>query len=422
MFFGSILGGILSDRFGRLLIYRCGAILSLVSGVAIGFAPNIYVFAFLRCMVAISSCAAAKVAVVYVVEICNERWRSFAGLSYTIGFGLGCMLLSVFAYFIRDWRTLEIAISSTFAVCVVVSFCVDKSPRWVYVQGDSREAETICRHIARRNGIVVSDEVWDQFEGVKEDESKEKKVESKNTLKEMLIRPFTRLMLLNNMFVWMTTSLVYYGLTLNSGALAGNIFINNAAGGLMELMAALVSGPAIAKFGCRNSVIFYEFLASFSCLVSTIAIQFANSNKAVETLGVVLAMIGRFGISAAWAVMYLHTPALFATPGRSSALGASSMASRVGSIITPFTLQLQYNIPWLTQTVFGIGAFIVACLCTLYPETHGRPMMSSYDEAEMRFKRHVTQTRLYRIVCCFRSRPIEEDYNAREFETMEKVA
>ena len=30
-------------------------------------------------------------------------------------------------------------------------------------------------------------------------------------------------------------------------------------------------------------------------------------------------------------------------------MGVVSMASRIGGIITPFTLQLQYSIPWLTS-------------------------------------------------------------------------
>lgn len=77
-------------------------------------------------------------------------------------------------------------------------------------------------------------------------------------------------------------SLVYYGLALNSGSLAGDIYVNNAAGGLMELGAALLCLPAIAKFGCRNSVAFSLFLASFSCLFSTVAIQFAANNQGID--------------------------------------------------------------------------------------------------------------------------------------------
>lgn len=53
---------------------------------------------------------------------------------------------------------------------------------------------------------------------------------------------------------------------------------------------------------------------------------------------VFLAMAGRFGISAVYSIVTLHTAELFPTEIRSSALGTSSTWSHVGSISAPYVV------------------------------------------------------------------------------------
>lgn len=51
-----------------------------------------------------------------------------------------------------------------------------------------------------------------------------------------------------------------------------------------------------------------------------------------------LAMFARFGITAVYSVVTLHTAELFPTNLRSSALGTSSTIAHVGSIAAPFVV------------------------------------------------------------------------------------
>lgn len=53
---------------------------------------------------------------------------------------------------------------------------------------------------------------------------------------------------------------------------------------------------------------------------------------------VFLAMCARFGITAVYSVVTLHTAELFPTRLRSSALGTSSTIAHVGSIAAPFVV------------------------------------------------------------------------------------
>ena len=51
-------------------------------------------------------------------------------------------------------------------------------------------------------------------------------------------------------------------------------------------------------------------------------------------------MLGKFGITSAFAMLYVFTAELYPTLVRNMAVGVASMASRVGSIIAPYFVYL----------------------------------------------------------------------------------
>ena len=55
---------------------------------------------------------------------------------------------------------------------------------------------------------------------------------------------------------------------------------------------------------------------------------------------VVLANVGKFGISAAFAVIYVWSAELFPTMVRNSGMGSSSMMARVGGMVCPYIADL----------------------------------------------------------------------------------
>lgn len=51
-------------------------------------------------------------------------------------------------------------------------------------------------------------------------------------------------------------------------------------------------------------------------------------------------MLGKFGVTSAFAMLYVFTAELYPTLVRNMAVGIASMASRVGSIIAPYFVYL----------------------------------------------------------------------------------
>lgn len=57
-------------------------------------------------------------------------------------------------------------------------------------------------------------------------------------------------------------------------------------------------------------------------------------------LSTVLVMVGKFGITAAFSMVYVYTAELYPTVVRNMGVGVSSTASRLGSILSPYFIYL----------------------------------------------------------------------------------
>lgn len=89
-------------------------------------------------------------------------------------------------------------------------------------------------------------------------------------------------------------------------------------------------------------------------------------------------MAGRFGISAVYSVVTLHTAEMFPTEIRNSALGTSSTMSHVGSIAAPYVVDFLGRIAWfIPTTICGVFILLAGLLCLTHPETRGKELKDS---------------------------------------------
>lgn len=102
--------------------------------------------------------------------------------------------------------------------------------------------------------------------------------------------------------------------------------------GLVDFVGYSSSILLLTYIGRKWSCFIYYALAAASMLILLLLPQ-------EETSTVVwIAMVGRLGTSAAYAIITLYTAELFPTEVRNSAIGVSSMFGHVGSMMAPFVV------------------------------------------------------------------------------------
>ncbi|XP_078489294.1 solute carrier family 22 member 15-like [Ciona intestinalis] len=411
LFVACLMGGLVADRFGRIAVFRVSTILAFIVTCGISFSPNVYVYTALRFVAAITYFPIIESGFVYMIETSRKRWRTALGLSSNVIFGLASMAFTLLALIWRHWRSLQIAKSIIgFVPFIILGWLVPESPRWLFAHNKQAESKQVCKRMAKRNKTPLSEEIWqktmDEFNKSDKTELVAElsyvyliKESKENPLIIMFRLPCTRFLILCNMFVWMVTSMVYYGLVLNVGNLPGGVYLNNTLGGLMEFTACILAIFAIKKIGYSKCTSASLYIASITCLLSTVCLQLGNGKQVFETLSTVLAMIGRFAASMSFGVIYVHTVEMFPTVSRSTALGLSSMSARIGSIFSPFTIQLHLTIPWLTPVIFGILAFFAAYLAGNFPDTAQSKLSMLFDDAEQSFSQHFHGRWIAKLFC-----------------------
>ncbi|KAI2538788.1 solute carrier family 22 member 5, partial [Homo sapiens] len=162
---GSFISGQLSDRFGRKNV------LFVTMGMQTGFSflqifsKNFEMFVVLFVLVGMGQISNYVAAFVLGTEILGKSVRIiFSTLGVCIFYAFGYMVLPLFAYFIRDWRMLLVALTMPGVLCVALWWFIPESPRWLISQGRFEEAEVIIRKAAKANGIVVPSTIFDPSE------------------------------------------------------------------------------------------------------------------------------------------------------------------------------------------------------------------------------------------------------------------
>jgi len=104
--------------------------------------------------------------------------------------------------------------------------------------------------------------------------------------------------------------------------------------------------------------------------------------ESLRWLQITLALIGKFGATASFAVVFVYTAEMFPTEIRSTAVGASSLCGRIGGIIAPFIAYSSVVWTPLPLIIMGAGALAGGVLVFIFlPETLGKKLPETMEDA-----------------------------------------
>ncbi|KAK1903459.1 Solute carrier family 22 member 5 [Dissostichus eleginoides] len=370
-FFGCFISGQISDRFGRKPVLF-GAIfaLSLFSS-AVAFAPSWPVFIALFFMLGMGQITCYISAFVLGSELLMGSTRViFSSLCLPFVYVIATLLLPVTAYLVSSWRHLSLTMAVPGLACLPFWWLIPESPRWLVSRGRFQEAELLLRSAALHNRVEAPYVIFIPANVEKETSEKVESTSILDLLKTANIRNVTLMLWI----IWFSLNVSFFGLSFNMSALYGNPFLNYFLLTAVELPAYTASWLAARSLPRRLSCISFTLLGALALLLIQITL---DSNPAIT---LTLVLLGKFGILAGIAVLYMFTSELSPTVIRNTAMSSSAMFSRVGSSVSPYLLQLAVFDQFLPWIIVGCLSLLSVLVCFFLPETFRQPLIDTIEQ------------------------------------------
>ncbi|XP_033363414.1 organic cation transporter protein-like [Bombus vosnesenskii] len=372
---GSMIFGGLSDKFGRRPIFFLSLVIQLVGGVLVAISPEYISYVVFRLIVGSTTSGVFLVAYVIALEMVGPKKRLVAGVGCQLFFTTGYILTAGFAYFLTDWRILQIAITVPSIAFLLYWWFIPESARWLLTKGRVQEAKDLLQRASLENGVEMPSEALDTLLNSNNEETTPDY--RKPSLFDLFRYPNLRRKSILLFFNWLVNSGTYYGLSWHVSNLGGNDYVNFVISGLVEIPAYTFLIFTLNRWGRKIILCGCMLIAGFALL----GILFVPADA--QWLVICLAMIGKLTITSSYGAIYVFTAEQFPTVIRNVGLGASSTFARIGGVIAPHVIHLSEIWMPLPFVIFGSCVLFGGVMSLLLPETLNKKLPESIQDGEL---------------------------------------
>uniref|UniRef100_A0A665TS20 Solute carrier family 22 member 6 n=1 Tax=Echeneis naucrates TaxID=173247 RepID=A0A665TS20_ECHNA len=366
----------LSFRFGRRSVLIWSYLQLGIFGCSSALSPSYSAYCIFRFLSGMAVSGIILNGVSLKVEWIPTKARTLVGTLTSFFVTFGQMILAGLAYWLRDWRKLQVFVCAPHFLFFAYSWWYSESARWLVLNRRSEDALKNLHRVARING---KPEMIDKLtlEVLKSHMSKEiESSRSSFTAYDLLKSRGMRRISICLIAVWFSTSFAYYGLAMDLQRFGVSIYLIQIIFGAVDLPAKLLALGMLSYLGRR--------ISQATCLFLSAIIIFANilvptDMQAVRTT---LACLGKGFTSASFTTVYLYTGELYPTAIRQTGMGFVSTMARVGSMAAPAVLILDEVFPALPSIVYGGAAVLAGCFACFLPETLNIPLPDTIEDVE----------------------------------------
>ncbi|KAG2466112.1 S22A5 protein, partial [Polypterus senegalus] len=267
---------------------------------------------------------------------------TYSTLGVCVFYALGYAVLPMFAYFIRDWRMLLLVLSLPGVLYTPLWWLIPESPRWLLSQGQMEEAKAILHAAAQKNGVTPPEVIFTPDESLelmgyggqslcwKFGVQRKKQPSTEHQFPSRPIYAYMGQFKIASPRNLLANTIGYFGISLNTSNMNGDPYITCFISAATEIAAYTIAW-AILKHAPRRCVLSLLLLLSGSLLLF---IQCVPSELPVLTI--ILAMIGKFGLTISMSIIYVYSSELFPTVVRNMGMGAASMFTGIGGVTAPY--------------------------------------------------------------------------------------
>ncbi|XP_023954319.1 organic cation transporter protein [Bicyclus anynana] len=378
---GSIFYGHISDRYGRKLACVMALVCEVLFSALSAAVTEFWMFVVLRFIIGTGLGGTMLCCYVILIELSGKSFRPYLSALMEISYVLSYFTLPIIAYFVRDWRHLQLVTSLPWSFVLLYYFLIPESPRWLITTGKKEKAIEVLTYIANKNKRPTENirAIVEKIQG----EANSVDQKQFGSYLDLFRTPKIRTYVLLTACVWSCCAFTFFGINQYIGKLQGNIYLN-----VMLSAVCLIPGlflVVLATLYLRRKVgVVTSFIVASGSLLVIIFIP-----KHVDTVQLVFAITGQLGAYTAFMQIYLFTSEIFPTIVRNSAMGFVSVFARFGSFTAPFVVNI--GIEWVSVTIFCILAFLAASLCYFLPETKDIVLLNTVEQTEKFKNKKVTR-------------------------------
>uniref|UniRef100_A0A182WEZ8 Major facilitator superfamily (MFS) profile domain-containing protein n=1 Tax=Anopheles minimus TaxID=112268 RepID=A0A182WEZ8_9DIPT len=373
------IAGYLSDRFGRKWILLVSVAGSAVFGLLRSFATSYEMFIAMEFLDPVIGSTMYTTAFILALELVGPKMRVTGNNIISCAFSFGEALLGLLAMFFRDWRTLLRILYIPGFLVLPLLYTTAESVRWLLSKNRKDEAFKILKKAATVNGKSLSLVALAKFNSTDNKSSSAKSLESKtyaHLVSEALSNPGLVLRVINCSFCWLTNTMVYFGLSLNSVSLSGNKYLNFILVSLIELPGFFLMQLILDRVGRKKTLFATLVLSGLFCIISVFI-----AGIDAPALNLTLFLLSKLSITMAFGTLYIYTVEMFPTNLRQSLLSTCSMFGRIGSMIAPQTPLLAKFWTPLPMILFGCLGISSGIAALKFPETLNNELPNTLEEA-----------------------------------------
>jgi putative MFS transporter len=363
IFLGAFVGGWLTDRFGRQLLFTIDLIALIVFSVAQFFVDGAFMLILLRLLIGVAVGADYPIATSLLAEFSPRKWRGPLLGAFVCMWFVGAAVAYLVGEFLMQyeegWRWMLASASLPALVIVLLRLGTPESPRWLLKQGRRAEADEVLRKVYGPNASVA-----DLPEEVHENLRVGSLIRSGYGKRMAFITLFWTCSIVPLFAVYAFGPKILGALGL-TGDLAnyGSVLIT-----VMFCLGCVASLLLVDRIG-RRPLVIHSFVWAGLALLALGLFPGASAAIILGFFAAYALLIGGTQI-----LQWIYPNELFPTEVRGSAVGLASSLSRIGAAIGT------YLVPQ-ALTHLGIGTtMIIAAVITLIgavvsvawaPETRG---------------------------------------------------
>ncbi|XP_075226744.1 organic cation transporter protein [Lycorma delicatula] len=392
-FIGNPVSGIFADRYGRKTVLAISCFIQSSIGLLRSVCPNYETYLALQFFGAFM-CGAYNAGFVLGLEIVGPKKRVLGNAIICCFHSTGEAIVGLLMWVLKDWRLLSRFLFIPGLFSLIYLWIVPESIRWLIMKGKTEETLKIFNKMAKINKkeltLNFNNNSLQQSNNVKKDTKvttvKEVPNEkgnvifklpstSSSSITEIIKSKRLILRLGECALCWMVITMVFFGLSLSSVSVAGNKYFNFILTIAVELPGYMSTWLLmdVIKVGRRPSLSLSFLLTGLTCITF-------NFISGVPWAKFALFLLGKFSITFAFAVVYIHTAEMFPTEVRNSILGICSMSGHIGSMLAPQTTLLSSYVEPLL--LWGLFSLLAGAISTQFPETLNTKLPDTVAEAE----------------------------------------